>query len=143
MQGNSQNTLIKQQRVKTVVNAAGDTLIQMSIDDAKIVLTDIINKNICDSLLCVYENRDSINKQIIQVQATQITLIKQKVMNCEEIVSNMNKILENKDAEIALLNETIKKQKREIRKQKTLKFLGIGGAIILPAVTLGVLLGIK
>lgn len=115
----------------------------MSIDDAKIVLSDIINKNICDSLLRIHENRDSINKQIIQVQATQITLIKQKVMNCEEIVSNMNKILENKDTEIALLNETIKKQKREIRKQKTLKFLGIGGAIILPAITLGILLGIK
>jgi len=143
LQGNSQNISIKPQRVKTVVNAVGDTLIQMSVDDAKILLVGVIDKQICDSLLSVYEDRDDLNKKIIEVQSTQIKLIEQKVMNCEQIVNNMNKMLNNKDIEIGLLNETIKDQKKEIRKQKTLKFVSAGAAIVIPALTIGLLLGIK
>lgn len=139
----SQSISIKPQRVKTVVNSVGDTLIEMSLADAKIILADIIDKQVADSMLLVYEFKDSISKSTIQVQLKQINILKEKVVNCETIIANLNEMLANKDKEIDLLNETIKKQKREIRKQKMLKIIGFTSAVVLPVVTLGVLLGVK
>ena len=143
MQLSSQNISIKPQRVKTVVNSVGDTLIEMSLADAKIILADIIDKQIADSMLLVYEFRDSISQNTIQIQLKQIKILKEKVVNCETIITNLNEMLSNKAKEIDLLNETIKKQKREIRKQKILKIIGFTSAVVLPVVTLGVLLGVK
>jgi len=140
---NSQSISIKPQRVKTVVNSVGDTLIEMSLADAKIILADIIDKQVADSMLSVYEFRDSISKNTIQIQLKQINILKEKVVNCETIIANLNEMLSNKDKEIDLLNETIKKQKREIRKQKILKIIGFTSAVVLPVVTLVVLLGVK
>ena len=143
MQLSSQNISIKPQRVKTVVNSVGDTLIEMSLADAKIILADIIDKQIADSMLLVYEFRDSISQNTIQIQLKQIKILKEKVVNCETIITNLNEMLSNKDKEIDLLNETIKKQKREIRKQKILKIIGFTSAVVLPVVTLVVILGVN
>ena len=60
--------------------------------------------------------------------------------NCDEMVSNLEKIISNKDSEIVLKDDIIKQQKKEIRKQKFLKFLGLAGSVILPIVTLLVLI---
>jgi hypothetical protein len=139
----SQTISIKPQRVKTVVNSVGDTLIEMSLADAKIILADIIDKQVADSMLLVYEFKDSISKSTIQVQLKQINILKEKVVNCETIIANLNEMLANKDKEIDLLNETIKKQKREIRKQKILKIIGFTSAVVLPVITLVVLLGVN
>ena len=92
---NSQITLKKGQ-VKTFVSDNGDTLITMRIEDAKLILIDILNYQIADSIISEYEA---------------------------------------KDKEIAFKDDVIKKQKREIRKQKALKILGFSGVIILPVVT--------
>jgi len=139
----SQSISIKPQRVKTVVNSVGDTLIEMSLADAKIILADLIDKQIADSMLLVYEFRDSISQNTIKIQLKQIKILKEKVVNCEIIISNLNEMLSNKDKEIDLLNETIKKQKKEIRKQKILKIIGFTTAVVVPVVTLGVILGVK
>lgn len=139
----SQTISIKPQRVKTVVNSVGDTLIEMSLTDAKIILADIIDKQVADSMLLVYEFKDSISKNTIQVQLKQINILKEKVVNCETIIANLNEMLANKDKEIDLLNETIKKQKKEIRKQKILKIIGFTSAVVLPVITLVVLLGVN
>ena len=115
----------------------------MSLTDAKIILADIIDKQVADSMLLVYEFKDSISKSTIQVQLKQINILKEKVVNCETIIANLNEMLANKDKEIDLLNETIKKQKREIRKQKILKIIGFTSAVVLPVITLVVLLGVN
>lgn len=143
MQLHSQNISIKPQRVKTVVNTYGDTLIEMSLSDARLILTDIIDKQVSDNIISVYEFRDSLNKSTIQIQLTQINILKEKVKNCETVIKNLNEMLINKEKEIALLNETIIRQKREIRKQKILKIIGFTSAVILPVITLGVVLGVK
>lgn len=115
----------------------------MSLSDARLVLGDLIEKQVADSMLSLYEFRDSISQNTIQIQLKQINLLKEKVVNCETIVANLNEMLANKDKEILLLNETIKKQKREIRKQKILKIIGFTSAVVLPVITLGVVLGVK
>jgi hypothetical protein len=130
---NSQNIST---RVQALVNSKGDTLIQMSLADAKIVLSDVLGKQYSDSLVKIYTLRDSIQNNVIILQKEALILMSEKFNNQKTISDNLNQVLANKDTEIALLNETIKKQKKEIRKQKFLKVLGFTAAVVLPITTM-------
>lgn len=131
----SQN-ISKQQRVQTVVNQQGDTLIQMSLADAKFILSDLLDKQVVDSLLTTYQVSDSLQNITISLQLEKIRLLAEKNKNLVSINDNNQLIINNKDAEILLLNDTIKKQKREILKQKILKVIGFSAAIVLPITVL-------
>ena len=133
LQMNSQNIST---RVQALVNSKGDTLIQMSLADAKIVLSDVLGKQYSDSLVKIYTLRDSIQNNVIILQKEALILMSEKFNNQKTISDNLNQVLANKDTEIALLNETIKKQKKEIRKQKFLKVLGFTAAVVLPITTM-------
>lgn len=62
--------------------------------------------------------------------------MQEKSINKDAENANLNKIIELRNSEIAILNETIKQDKKEIRKQKFYKVLGIIGAIALPILVL-------
>ena len=51
--------------IESLVNDKGDTLIVMHLDDAKMLLTDLLECEVTDSLLNVYVERDSLNKEKI------------------------------------------------------------------------------
>ena len=102
-------------RVQLLVNQKGDTLLQMHIEDAKIVLSDLLEKEYADSMLVVYGLRDNLNASTISLQLSQIKLLQEKSLNQELQASNLNKIITNKDTEIVYLNDIVKKQKKEIR----------------------------
>lgn len=123
-------------RVQTIVNAKGDTLIQMSLADAKIILVTVFDKQIADSLISVYETRDSLHTSTITLLKSEVDLLRSKNNNFEKIILNDTNIIANKDAEINLHLDTIKKQKKEIRKQKFLKILGFTAAVVLPITTI-------
>lgn len=123
-------------RVQTIVNTKGDTLIQMSLADAKIILVTVFDKQIGDSLISVYEKRDSLNTSTITLLKSEVDLLISKNYNFEKIILNDTNIILNKDAEINLHLDTIKKQKKEIRKQKILKVLGFTAAVVLPITTI-------
>lgn len=108
----------------------------MTLADAKIVLSDLYNKQISDSLIEVYVSREKINSSTISLLKTDIDLYKKKCSNLDLIINNDTKIISNKDTEISLLNETIKTQKKEIRKQKVLKIMGFTAAVVLPITTI-------
>lgn len=131
----SQTTSTPEQRVKTVINAKGDTLIEMSISDAKIVFDDVLEKRVSDSLISVLSVRDSIFSTTIILQVAEMKLIQQKYSNETLMVTDLNLVLSNKDKEIADLNDVVKKQKKEIRKQKILKIIGFTGSVALPIAT--------
>ena len=136
----SQNILTKTTpRVQTLVNLKGDTVIQMSLADAKIILVTVFDKQIADSIIAVYETRDSLNSSTITLLKSEVDLLKDKVGNLNTMISNDTKIIVNKDSEITLLNQTIKDQKSEIRKQKVLKILGFTAAVVLPITVLIIL----
>ena len=59
----------------------GDTLIQMHLLDAKIVLKGVLDGEVADSLLTIFMLRDSINNSIIQIQVSQIKLLQEKSKN--------------------------------------------------------------
>jgi hypothetical protein len=136
---NSQITLKKGQ-VKAFVNETGDTLIAMRLDDARTILTDVLNYQIADSLVKEYEAKDNEKSKIIILQKQAIIKLTEKSENQELQIANLEEIIKNKDTEIGYKDDIIKQQKKEIRKQKVLKIVGFSSAIILPVVTALVLL---
>jgi hypothetical protein len=135
-----QSQIISKGEVQTLINRKGDTLVMMNIEDAKVILSDLLEYEIVDSLLTAYKERDSLNTNTIILQKDIIVKLTQKSENQSVQISNFQSILDNKDRELSLKDDTIKQQKKEIRKQKFLKILGFTGSIILPIITLLVLL---
>jgi hypothetical protein len=107
----------------------------MRIEDAKVILTDILNYQIADSIISEYEAKDKESSKVITLQKNAIFKLNGELANDEARIAALEGVIKNKDEEIALKDDTIKNQKREIRKQKGLKILGFSGAIILPVVT--------
>ncbi len=119
-------------RAQAVINSAGDTLIQLKLADAKIILNDVLDKQVSDSMLTVYLKRDSLNSSTILFQKKEIVDLVSKTTNLELIIDNDKQLVSNKDKELTILNEIIKKQKKEIIKQKVLKIIGFTAAVVLP-----------
>jgi vacuolar-type H+-ATPase subunit I/STV1 len=126
--------------IESLVNDKGDTLIVMPLEEAKILLTDLLECEVTDSLLNIYVERDSLNKEKIILKDNIIQKLKLQNQNSENIIKNIEEIVGNKDEEISLKDKTIKEQKKEIKKQRNLKRLGFIGSILLPIVTLIILL---
>lgn len=131
----SQSISIKETRVKAVV-IEGDTLIQFKLSDAKLILIDVLEKEKLDSLVEYYQVNDSLKDITVGLQYSMIRDLQSKCDTQLKVVDNLNVIILNKDKEISLLNDTIKKQKKEIRKQKTLKIIGFTAAVVLPIIVL-------
>lgn len=132
----SQNILKDTHRVQAIVTTQGDTLIQFKLNDAKIILAEILDKEIADSLVNVYMERDAININTIKLQISQIKLLQQKSENQNQQIINLEKILSNKDTEIITLKKIVEENKKEVKKQKRLKNLGFIGCVVLPILIL-------
>lgn len=128
----SQNILKQEPRVTTTINSKGDTLIQFKLSDARLVLNDLLEKRISDSLVFHYEKLDKSRIFSYKLMESKLMVTESKLNNTELMVTNMEKVVVNKDNEINLLNSTIKQQTKEIFKQKTLKIFGFSAAVILP-----------
>jgi vacuolar-type H+-ATPase subunit I/STV1 len=126
--------------IESLVNDKGDTLIVMPLEEAKMLLTDLLECEVTDSLLNIYVERDSLNKEKIILKDNIIQKLKLQNQNSENIIKNLEEIVGNKDEEISFKDKTIKEQKKEIKKQRNLKRLGFIGSILLPIVTLIILL---
>jgi len=126
--------------IESLVNDKGDTLIVMPLEEAKMLLTDLLECEVTDSLLNIYVERDSLNKEKIILKDNIIEKLKLQNQNTENIIKNLEEIVGNKDEEISLKDKTIKEQKKEIKKQRNLKRLGFIGSIVLPIVILIALL---
>lgn len=123
------------------VEINGDTLIQMHLLDAKVVLKGVLDGETADSLLTIFMVRDSINSSIIQMQVSQIKLLQEKSKNQAKLADNLNLILYNKDLEVNRLNAIIVEQKKQLRKERFIKKLALIGDIVLPVLVLILLAG--
>jgi hypothetical protein len=128
----SQNISKIEPRVRPVVNTKGDTLIQIKLSDAKILLQDVLEKEVCDSTVAEYIQLDGLRSGTIALQKDKIETLETKFKNNELRIVNLEDVLKNKDTELALLNGIIKKQGREIIKQKVFKIAGFSLALALP-----------
>ena len=134
----SQN--ISRGEIKETVNLNGDTLVIMHLEDARVILNDLLEYEVVDSLLTVYKEKDSLNTSKISIQKDIIFKLVEKNDNQQTQINNFQQILDNLKSEIVLKEDTIKQQKKEIRKQKLLKLTGFTSSIILPILTLLALL---
>jgi len=130
----SQN--ISRGEIKETVNSNGDTLVIMHLEDARVILNDLLEYEIADSLLTVYKEKDSLNEETISIQKDIIFKLVEKNDNQQYQIENFKEVLDNKNEELGFKEDTIKEQKKEIRKQKLLKLAGFTSTIILPILTL-------
>lgn len=130
---------ISKGEVKTIVDDGGDTLVIMNLEDAKIILNDLLEYEIADSLLTVYKEKDSLNTQTITLQKEVIFKLMEKSDNQSDQIKNFQKLIDNKNEELGHKDDTLKQYKKELRKQKLLKFLGFGGSVILPIIAILIL----
>jgi hypothetical protein len=126
--------------IKETVNLNGDTLVIMHLEDARVILNDLLEYEIVDSLLTTYKEKDSLNSNKIEIQKDIIFKLVEKNDNQQTQIDNFQQILDNKNEELGFKEDTIKQQKKEIRKQKLLKLAGFTSSIILPILTLLALL---
>jgi len=129
-------TLSKNQRIKAVVTNKGDTLLQMNISDARKLLKIVLEKEVNDNLLAYYIKRDSLNQDLITIKDEKIKSLIITNYNLQLINENLNKVIANHEANAKELRDVIKKQNKEIRKQKVLKTIGFIGCVVLPLLTI-------
>jgi hypothetical protein len=108
----------------------------MSLEDAKTIFKDLLEKQISDSLIFEYVKMDSAKNLSITLLKKDIEKLTTKASNLNEIIFNNDKIIGNKSVENGLLNEEIVKLKKEVRKQKFLKIIGYTGSVVLPIAVL-------
>lgn len=126
---------ISKGEVKSIVNEVGDTIIIMHVDDAKLILGDIMEYQVADSIIRSYQDKDSVYRETIRLNKTHIEKLTQKTVLLEEVNTNLKLVADNKDEIIGIKDETIQVQKKEIKKQKRLKKLGFVGCVVLPIIT--------
>ena len=131
---------ISKGEVKETINSNGDTLVIMHLEDARIILNDLLEYEVVDSLLTVYKEKDSLNTNTISLQKDIIFKLVEKSDNQQSQINNFQSILDNLNKELDYREDTIDQQKKEIRKQKLLKLVSFTSSIILPILTLLVLL---
>ena len=119
-----------------MVVVKNDTLIQFKLEDARFILTNVLEKEILDSLVKEYQISDSLKDVRINLQDSVIKDLTLKSSIQNDVIIYTNEIILNKNKEIAILNNVIKQQKKEIRKQKVLKIIGFTAAVVLPILVL-------
>jgi hypothetical protein len=130
----SQNILKKENRVTTIITKEGDTLIQFKIADAKIILSDILNKKVSDSLVELLIDRDIMNRGVVELQLSEINALVKKNTIKDLEISNNQKMLVNYEIITKELEVEIIGYKKEVKKQSSLKMLGFSAAILLPII---------
>lgn len=128
----SQITSKKEDRVTYIVDSLGNEFIQFKLSDAKLILNDVLDKKILDSLIVLYDNRELDYKDKIIFKDKIINELGITITNNEKQKDNLKKIIENNDNSMLILEDEINKKNKEIKKQKLLKNLGFILAIILP-----------
>ncbi len=139
LQMSSQNSLTvsnNKPKAFTSINSKGDTLVSFYLKDAKTILADLLDKKIVDSLYIEYKKNDSIKDKKISLLVKDIKLLQLESSNKDIQIANLNTIIANKDKSALLDADTIKKQKKEITKQKVLKVVFMITTVALPVLVL-------
>ena len=135
----SQNISTIKPRVTVIIDNVGDTLVQFKASDARIILKDVLDKEVLDSIVKVYAVRDSIQNNTITLQVDVVKKLQKESENKDQLICNLNNMIKNKDGEILILNHVVKEQKKEIRKQKLLKIASFMGVVLLPILAIIIL----
>lgn len=95
-------------------------------------MADVLEREMLDSLVSAYQVSDSLKDAAIELHNKKFKASEIKCNNQVKIIDNLNTIISNNGEEIKILNDTIEKQKKEIKRQKFLKIIGFASAIVIP-----------
>jgi hypothetical protein len=115
----------------------------MKLSDAKVILNRVLEAQITDSILNVYELRDTLRSNTMSMQVSEIKLLQQRSENQDTLIGNLTKILSNDKEEIKLINQTLKEQKRALNKNKWIIGFAVAGDVILPIATAAAIIYLK
>ena len=100
--------------IKETISSNGDTLVIMHLEDARIILNDLLEYEIADSLLAVYKEQDSLNKETITLQKDIIFKLVEKSDNQQAQINNFQLVLDNLNKELGYKEDTIKRRLKEL-----------------------------
>lgn len=124
-------SILKEERVKTFTEK-GVKYIGFNEADAKLILKDVLEKEVLDSLINEYMYKDKSQTDLINLQSNIIYDLKNKDQKSEQELKNLSLVVNNNSLEISKLNQDLITEKKEVKKQKLLKKLGFALAVILP-----------
>jgi len=113
---------------------------KMHIDDARLILADLLDYEQVDSLLNAYEKQDSVNIAIINKQKLVIKTQSDDIADYKIQLGNYKSLMNNKDSELNILLERIEVLEKEVKKQRRQKRLAIIAAIVGPILTVVLIL---
>lgn len=137
------STNISKGETQITISSSGDTILSMRMEDARGILSDVLQKEILDSLVIQYEIKDSLNIGQISILKSQILELIGKSSEQNDQIETLNLLINNSLAEIKIKNDIISQQKKKIRKNVMQKWIFIGTSIVLPAVIAGVVVKLK
>lgn len=105
-----------------VLNENSDTTICFSINQGKYLLKQVYKLKECDTLYSICNQQLLLSDSVIANQKINIDSYK-------KIVSNQYILISSKDAEIDMLDEKIKEEKKNVRKQKVYRWLTFGVSV--------------
>lgn len=107
----------------------------MHIEDARLMLADLLDYEIVDSLLTVYQEKDSINMLIINEKDVIIEAQSAQIDNYKLKSDNYEQIIRNKNTELGIMLAEIEELKKEVKKERNKKRFAIICAVAGPIVT--------
>lgn len=126
----------KPPKAYTSINSKGDTIVSFLLKDAKVILSDLLDYRIVDSLYTEFKKRDSVQNKEISLRKKDIIALQLESKNKDIQIANLNTIISNNEKSAKLDADTIKQQKKEIRKQKALKVVFMITTVVLPVLVL-------
>ena len=142
LSGVSQTTSIDTENNNVRLSEKGDSItLVLHIDDAKLVLGDLLDYEKVGSLLLLYQQKDSINIQVIKRKEIIISTQEEKIENFILQIDNYRQILQNKDSEITIFLDRIKQLEKLLKKERRKKKIAIAAAVVGPVVT-AIIMGI-
>jgi len=122
-------------------DTAGNLYLHMHVEDAKLILTDLLDYElIVDSILPEYERNDSLHTKAIVLNIAKIKELQLQSDNQVEQLKNLNSIIDNVKEIDGFKDLTIENAKDVIKKEKIKKGLALGGGIG-GGVGLGIIIG--
>ena len=143
-QTESQTTLNEENQITSISENADTVNLKLHIDDARLILSDLLDYEKVDSLLNIYVEKDSVNLSIIEKQNIIIQTKDSQIDDYKLKIENYKKVIKNKDSEIGILLKNIEVLEKRLKKEIRKKRWAIAGAIAGPVVTaliMGITLG--
>ena len=122
--------------VSTLIDKNGDTLIVMGLTEAKLILKNLLECEINDSIIEQYTLRDSLNNEKIIFKDNIIENLTEQNNNKDVMIENYKLVIVNNEDIINKKDIIISEQKDEIERQIRLKRLGLLGSVTLPIIVL-------